>query len=169
MLTETHLQNISSDCLYGSANLLSGEVPADRPEVAAEIGPGCRCGCIVHLSPEKTRRLIASSSKTCPGRSFWLIKADDSHQIRVKIDFLRLPCSAQYLKIRDGDYLGAQLVVEYEGGTIKPPKQEVAISTNSQLLVEFFSDELAVMGDSCGGGFLVHVQQIPQIPGKLWR
>lgn len=162
VLTETHLQNISSDCLYGSLNLLTGEVPADRPEVVAEIGPGCRCGCIVHLSGEKSRRLIASSSKSCPGRTFWLIQADNSHQIRMKLDFLRLPCSAQYLKVRDGDSLSAQLIVEYEGGTIEPPKQDVAaVSTKSQILIEFFSDELAIMGDSCGGGFLVHVQQIP--------
>lgn len=160
VLTEIHLQNISSDCLYGSLNLLTGEIPADRPEVVAEIGPGCRCGCIVHLSSEKPRRLIASSSKSCPGRTFWLIQADNSHQIRMKLDFLRLPCTAQYLKVRDGDSLGAQLVVEYEGGTIEPPKPEVAVSTNSQILIEFYSDEIA-MGDSCGGGFLVHVQQIP--------
>lgn len=165
-MTDVHLQNISSDCLYGSLNLLTGEVPADRPEVVAEIGPGCRCGCIVHLSAEKSRRLIASSSKSCPGRTFWLIQADASHQIRMKLDFLRLPCTAQYLKVRDGDFLGAQLVVEYEGGSIEPPHQEVAVSTNSQILIEFFSDELAVMGDSCGGGFLVHVQQIP---GRLHR
>lgn len=161
VLTEAHLQNISSDCLYGSLGLATGEIPADRPEVVAEIGPGCRCGCIVHLSNEKPRRLIASSSKSCPGRTFWLIQADNSHQIRMKLDFLRLPCSTQYLKVRDGDSLGAQLVVEYEGGTFERPKQEVAVSTNSQILIEFFSDELAILGDSCGGGFLVHVQQIP--------
>lgn len=163
VLTETHLQNISSECLYGSLNLMSSEIPADRPEVVAEIGPGCRCGCIIHLSAEKSRRLIASSSKSCPGRTFWLIQADNSHQIRMKLDFLRLPCSAQYLKVRDGDSLAAQLVVEYEGGTIEPPPKEdvVAVSTNSQILIEFFTDEFVVMGDSCAGGFLVHVQQIP--------
>lgn len=79
----------------------------------------------------------------------------------MKLDFLRLPCTAQYLKMRDGDSMGAPLIVEYEGGSIEPPHQEVAVSTNSQILIEFFSDELAVMGESCGGGFLVHVQQIP--------
>lgn len=161
VLTEPSLQNISPDCLYGSLNLLTGEIPADRPEVVAEIGPGCRCGCIVHLSPEKSRRLIASSSRSCPGRTFWLIQADDDHQIRLKLDFLRLPCAAQYLKVRDGDSLGAQLVVEYEGGTVESPNQNLAVSTHSQILIEFFSDELALMGDSCGGGFLVHVHQIP--------
>lgn len=161
VLTEPSLQNISPDCLYGSLNLLTGEIPADRPEVVAEIGPGCRCGCIVHLSPEKSRRLIASSSRSCPGRTFWLIQADDDHQIRLKLDFLRLPCAAQYLKVRDGDSLGAQLVVEYEGGTVESLNQNLAVSTHSQILIEFFSDELALMGDSCGGGFLVHVHQIP--------
>lgn len=49
-------------------------MPADRPEVKAEVGPGCRCGCIVHLGTGKSRRLIAASSHSCPGRTFWLIQ-----------------------------------------------------------------------------------------------
>uniref|UniRef100_A0A1B0CTS4 Uncharacterized protein n=1 Tax=Lutzomyia longipalpis TaxID=7200 RepID=A0A1B0CTS4_LUTLO len=34
------------------------------------------------------------------------------------------------------------------------------MSSSSQMLLEFLSDELASMGESCGGGFLAHVQQI---------
>lgn len=62
------------DCMYGIGNTRIGVFPADRPEVKVEIGPGCRCGCIVHLSVSKPKRLIASSAESCPGRSFWLIQ-----------------------------------------------------------------------------------------------
>lgn len=62
------------ECMYGNGNFYLGEFPADRPEVKAEIGPGCRCGCIVHLSVAKPKRLIASSAESCPGRTFWLIQ-----------------------------------------------------------------------------------------------
>lgn len=63
------------DCMYGNnGNSFGGQLPADRPEVKAEIGPGCRCGCIVHLSLAKRRRLIASSAESCPGRTFWLVQ-----------------------------------------------------------------------------------------------
>ncbi|GAB0092724.1 hypothetical protein DMENIID0001_077550 [Sergentomyia squamirostris] len=146
------------ECLYGSGNSLTGEVPADRPEVIAEVGPGCRCGCIVHLGAVKPRRLIASSSRSCPGRTFWLVQADDRCHIRFKLDFFRLPCASQYLKIRDGDSLSSDLIGEFIGGYTKVP--DSATSSSSQMLLEFLSDELASMGESCGGGFLAHVQQI---------
>lgn len=64
------------ECMYGNGNFFMGDLPADRPEVKAEIGPGCRCGCIVHLSVSKPRRLIASSAQSCPGRTFWLIQVN---------------------------------------------------------------------------------------------
>ncbi|XP_059614822.1 uncharacterized protein LOC132260580 [Phlebotomus argentipes] len=146
------------ECLYGSGNSLTGEVPADRPEVIAEIGPGCRCGCIVHLGAVKSRRLIASSSRSCPGRTFWLVQADDRCHIRFKLDFFRLPCASQYLKIRDGDSLASNLIGEFIGGYTRVP--DSATTSGSQMLLEFLSDELASMGESCGGGFLAHVQQI---------
>lgn len=146
------------ECLYGSGNSLTGEVPADRPEVIAEIGPGCRCGCIVHLGAVKSRRLIASSSRSCPGRTFWLVQADEKCHIRFKLDFFRLPCATQYLKIRDGDSLSSELIGEFIGGYTRVP--DSATSSGSQMLLEFLSDELASMGESCGGGFLAHVQQI---------
>ncbi|XP_055696759.1 uncharacterized protein LOC129797908 isoform X1 [Phlebotomus papatasi] len=146
------------ECLYGSGNSLTGEVPADRPEVIAEIGPGCRCGCIVHLGAVKSRRLIASSSRSCPGRTFWLVQADEKCHILFKLDFFRLPCATQYLKIRDGDSLSSELIGEFIGGYTRVP--DSATSSGSQMLLEFLSDELASMGESCGGGFLAHVQQI---------
>lgn len=149
------------ECLYGSLNSLTGEVPADRPEIMAEIGPGCRCGCIVHLGVSKPRRLIASSARSCPGRTFWLVQADDSFRARFKLDFIRLPCSSQYLKVRDGDSLSSQLIAEFMGGIVAVNEPQAVIASGSQILVEFFSDELASMGESCGGGFLAHAQQIP--------
>lgn len=140
---------------------MTGPVPADRPEIIAEIGPGCRCGCIVHLGSSKPRRLIASSSQSCPGRTFWLIQADSEHRIRFKTDFFRLPCPTQWLKIRDGDSLSSELIAEYIGGNGNFP--EAIISTESQILLEFFSDELSTLGQLCGGGFLAHAQQIEPV------
>lgn len=64
------------DCLYGGGVSMGGELPADRPEVLAEVGPGCRCGCVVHLGQAKPRRLLATSSQSCPGRTFWLIQVN---------------------------------------------------------------------------------------------
>lgn len=113
------------------------------------------------MSSEKPRRLVASSSRSCPGRTFWLIQAEADHQIRMKMDYLHLPCANQYLKVRDGDSTGARLLVEYNGGTLITPTQDVTRSTSSEILIEFFSDDLAITGEFCGGGYLVHVQQIP--------
>lgn len=147
----------SWECLYGSGNSITGEVPADRPEVIAEIGPGCHCGCIVHLGVLKPRRLVASSAQSCPGRTFWLIQADSGYRIRFKIDFFRLPCISQSLKLRDGDSLSSEMIAEYNGGS---EHTDTVVSTSSQMLLEFFSDELESMGETCGGGFLGHAQQI---------
>lgn len=49
-------------------------LPADRPEIMAEVGPGCRCGCVVFLGEAKPRRLLATSSQSCPGRTIWVIQ-----------------------------------------------------------------------------------------------
>lgn len=146
------------ECLYGAG---SGSFPAERPEVIAEIGPGCRCGCIVHLGNSKPRRLIASSSKSCPGRTFWLIQAGDGYRIRFKFDFFRLPCTTQWLKVRDGDSLTSELIGNFLGGNlIDDTYPKPVVSTNPQILLEFFSDELETTGQACGGGFLAHAQQI---------
>lgn len=65
------------ECMYGNGNFYPGEYPVDRPDVKAEIGPGCRCGCIVHLNVGKPKRLIASSAESCPGRTLWLIQVSE--------------------------------------------------------------------------------------------
>lgn len=40
--------------------------------VVAEVGPRCRCGCVLHLAP--AARLLAGSAKACSGRSLWLLQ-----------------------------------------------------------------------------------------------
>ncbi|KAG5860911.1 hypothetical protein JTB14_018743 [Gonioctena quinquepunctata] len=63
----------SWECFYGGVGFAS-DVAAEIPEVQAEVGPYCRCGCVVHLGQAKPRRLLATSSQSCPGRTFWLIQ-----------------------------------------------------------------------------------------------
>lgn len=62
----------SWDCIYG--NSISGEIGKSMPEEEAEMSPYCRCGCVVHLGSTKPKRLIATSSQSCPGRTFWLVQ-----------------------------------------------------------------------------------------------
>jgi hypothetical protein len=69
----------SEQCGDGTASwgcLLSpsSSLPVDHPGVVAEVGPGCRCGCVVHLGAAKPRRILATSTASCPGRTFWLIQ-----------------------------------------------------------------------------------------------
>lgn len=56
------------ECRHGEG------LAADRPEVTAEVGAKCRCGCSVELQPEDRPRILAASSHKCPGRSFWLVQ-----------------------------------------------------------------------------------------------
>lgn len=150
------------DCMYGggSGSYFSPDFPPHkaRIEVKAEIGTNCRCGCVVHLNEGKPRRLIASSAESCPGRSLWLIQADDGHQIRAHFDFFRLMCPSQYVKIRDGDSLGSELIAEIYGGVAG--KHNPVMSSDVKLLLEFYSDDFSTIGETCKGGFLIHSQQI---------
>ncbi|XP_063702642.1 uncharacterized protein LOC134832514 [Culicoides brevitarsis] len=146
----------SWECLYGEYDKV---LPADRTDVMAEIGPACRCGCIIHVGAVKPKRVVASSAQACPGRTFWLIQAEDGHHIQFKLDFFRLPCSNQYLRVRDGDTLQADLIGRYVGGMEN--KLDVLESSASQILIEFFSEDLSHTDHGlCGGGFLGHATQI---------
>lgn len=155
-----------------------GQFPADRPDVRDEIGPGCRCGCIVHLTVAKSRRLIASSAESCPGRTFWLIQADAGHRIQFSVDFFRLACGTQYVRIRDGDSLASELIAEYVGGSEwttnsgAPQRQRqrsaAVLASQSQILLEFYTNDLAVLGDECKGGFLIHAQQTGRHDDNYW-
>jgi len=66
------------DCIYEtSGTVITKE---NSTEVSQEIGPGCRCGCIVHLGSSKPKRIIAGATQSCPGRSFWLIQVQTINQ-----------------------------------------------------------------------------------------
>lgn len=132
-----------------------------RPEIKADIGSDCRCGCIVHLTMSKSRRIIAASAQSCPGRTFWLIQADSGYQVRFHFDYFRLICADQYIRVRDGDSLGSDLIGEFVGGAVK--SSEPIVSSESKLLLEFYSNELSTIGESCKGGFLTHAQQIREL------
>lgn len=96
-----------------------------------------------------------------------LMKADDGYKIKFSIDFFRLICPTQYLKIRDGDSLASDLIAEYIGGNDNFVKS--IISTESQVLIEFYSNELSTIGESCKGGFLSHAQQISKFVFLSYR
>lgn len=87
-----------------------------------------------------------------------MIQADPDHRIRFHFDFFRLICSDQYIRVRDGDSLAAELVGEFVGGSAK--STDAIVSSDSKLLLEFYSNELSTIGQSCKGAFLTHAQQI---------
>lgn len=40
---------------------------------------------------------------------------------------------------------------------------DAIVSSDSKLLLEFYSNELSTIGQSCKGGFLTHAQQISEL------
>ncbi|XP_017122062.1 uncharacterized protein LOC108142603 [Drosophila elegans] len=158
------------DCIYEtSGTVITKE---NSTEVSQEIGPGCRCGCIVHLGSSKPKRIIAGATQSCPGRSFWLIQVDGDESISLALSFLRLPCASQYIKVRDGPSLSSTLLVELNGGglILKGVGVPVAVeSTGGQLLVEFSAGDVGPAANAststqegsaaCTGGFMANVQQ----------
>lgn len=148
------------DCLYGAkGSYISPDfMPINKSDTKLQVGTTCRCGCVVHLTTGKPVTLVTSSAESCPGRSLWLIQADENYRIRLHFDFFRLVCQTQYIKIRDGDSTGSELIAENYGGAALDV--DPIISTDSKLLLEFFSDDFSKIGDSCKGGFLIHVQQM---------
>lgn len=155
----------SWECIYGATSNILPPDFADRPGIKADLGSDCRCGCIVHLTVSKPRRIISASAQSCPGRTFWLIQSEPGYRIRFHFDFFRLMCSDQYVRVRDGDSLLSELVGEYVGGTSKT--NEAILSSNSKLLLEFYSNELSTIGESCKGGFLTHAQQFREYISAL--
>ncbi|XP_012054704.1 PREDICTED: uncharacterized protein LOC105617761 [Atta cephalotes] len=128
---------------------------AARPEVTAQIGVQCRCGCIINFGDKALNKILAANTQACPGRSFWLLQAKSNYIIRLHLDQTQFPCPGQYFRARDGDSLSAELLTDiafdkgaFATGTI--------FSSGQNLLLEFFSDEHTALGDSCVGGFLGH-------------
>ncbi|EGI58243.1 hypothetical protein G5I_13677 [Acromyrmex echinatior] len=128
---------------------------ATRPEVTAQIGVHCRCGCIINFGDKALNKILAANTQACPGRSFWLLQAKSNYIIRLHLDQTQFPCPGQYFRARDGDSLSAELLTD-----IAFDKSALAIGTiyssGQNLLLEFFSDEHTASGDSCVGGFLGH-------------
>ncbi|XP_063995525.1 uncharacterized protein LOC135172933 isoform X2 [Diachasmimorpha longicaudata] len=127
----------------------------ERPEVTAEIGNKCRCGCLVNLRNETERRILAASTRACPGRSFWLIQTEAEYAIKLHFDQTKFPCPGQYVRARDGDSLSAELLADIALDK-SPSESGTIISSEERLLLEFFSDEIVVARASCVGGFLAH-------------
>ncbi|EDW70471.2 uncharacterized protein gogo [Drosophila virilis] len=164
------------DCIYETSGSILTK--SNVTEVHQEIGPGCRCGCIVHLGSSKPKRIIAGATQSCPGRSFWLIQVDGEATISLQLSFLRLPCGTQYIKVRDGPSLSSTLLLELNGDaatrrTAAEAAGHIGLplateSSGAQLLVEFFSGDMTANGTSsggydaasCTGGFMANVKPL---------
>ncbi|XP_050312720.1 uncharacterized protein LOC126747859 isoform X1 [Anthonomus grandis grandis] len=154
---------ITWECLYngGLSNNNNNDnslIPANIPEVKEEVGPYCRCGCVVHLGVAKPNRKLATSSQSCPGRIFWLIQADDECIIHFIVKQFNLPCGNQWLKVRDGSSLSSRLLADLEG---EPGSMPATVnSTGPNLLLEFYSDDISVGNLVCDGGFVAEASQL---------
>ncbi|XP_063381524.1 uncharacterized protein LOC134668013 [Cydia fagiglandana] len=144
----------------------------DSSMVVSEVGPQCRCGCVLHLAP--SARLLAGSAKACPGRSFWLLQAEEGLVVRLRFEAVRLPCAGQALRARDGDSLGSPLLASWDGPDSSALVGDVETTTDSSgaieiaggghILVELRSGEAKNQADqNCAGGFLAHASQIEPI------
>jgi hypothetical protein len=81
-----------------------------------------------------------------------LLQADAGSVIQLSVEHVRLPCGRQWLKVRDGDSLGATLVAHLSGRMTPRP----FMSTSNYMLLEFSSEDLP---SACLGSFLAHAQQ----------
>lgn len=77
------------------------------------------------------------------------------------MDQFNFPCGNQWLKIRDGSSLSSVLLADLSGEPGTVPKQ--VNSTGANLLLEFYTDDVAMGGQMCDGGFLAEASQISRI------
>lgn len=77
--------------------------------------------------------------------------------IQFKVEQFRLPCGTQWLKVRDGSSLSGTLLEDLSGLPESTPS--VVNSTGPNILLEFFTEEIATGGSFCGGGFLAYAIQ----------
>uniref|UniRef100_A0A182VWS0 CUB domain-containing protein n=1 Tax=Anopheles minimus TaxID=112268 RepID=A0A182VWS0_9DIPT len=149
----------SWECMFSPA--IGGiNLPLEIEDVNTEIGPGCRCGCVIHLGMVKPKRLLGSSSHSCPDRSLWLIKGDEGCRVRMSIDFQKFPCDGQWLKIRDGDSVADELLLQFGADRTMETSSAMAEATGNMLLVEFFSRKTDQYDEACNAGFLGQAEQI---------
>uniref|UniRef100_A0A182SAG5 CUB domain-containing protein n=1 Tax=Anopheles maculatus TaxID=74869 RepID=A0A182SAG5_9DIPT len=149
----------SWECMFSPA--IGGiNLPLEIEDVNTEIGPGCRCGCVIHLGMVKPKRLLGSSSHSCPDRSLWLIKGDEGCRVRMSIDFQKFPCDGQWLKIRDGDSVADELLLQFGADRATETSSALAEATGNMLLVEFFSRKTDQYDEACNAGFLGQAEQI---------
>ncbi|XP_033360315.1 uncharacterized protein LOC117239110 isoform X2 [Bombus vosnesenskii] len=133
----------------------SAVLAATKPEVVADIGLQCRCGCRILLKHQPYRKILGANTQACPGRSFWLLQAQANFIIGLHLDQLQFPCPGQYFRVRDGNSLNADLLIDVTYDKMQFTVKTL-ISSGQNLLLEFFSDELVASGDACIGGFLAH-------------
>lgn len=74
-----------------------------------------------------------------------------------------MSCYGQYLKIRDGDSLRAELLAEFIAGE-KEQLGNIIYSTGPQMLIEFYTEEMKIFNEQCNSAFLARIQQICMIP-----
>ncbi|ETN60326.1 hypothetical protein AND_008053 [Anopheles darlingi] len=144
-------------------------LPLEIEDVNTEIGPGCRCGCVIHLGIVKPKRLLGSSSHSCPDRSIWLIKGDDGCRVRFTVDFHKFPCDGQWLKIRDGDSVADELLLQFgmDQNELSSSGDSAAEASGNMLLVEFFSRKTENYDEACNAGFLGQAEQIKITPSSV--
>lgn len=58
------------ECRHGTT------LAATRPEVTAQIGLQCRCGCIINFHDQILNKILGANTQACPGRSFWLLQVN---------------------------------------------------------------------------------------------
>lgn len=149
------------ECRHGEG------LAADRPEVTAEVGAKCRCGCSLSLQNSSDEKILAASSRTCPGRSFWLVQAKPGHVLRLYFDQARFPCQGQYARLRDGDSLIDELLadVSSERTAGMPQMQQRIVTSGPRMLLEFYSGEAVLEATEapCLAGFLAHVALLREL------
>ncbi|XP_060064411.1 uncharacterized protein LOC132544782 [Ylistrum balloti] len=90
----------------------------------------CACGCEI----KKQRGEIIGTGR-CDGLSLWLLTVEDDQNIKLSFQYFKLYEDRQWIKIRDGDSVDANLLAVSFGGIIVT---EVTSSSN-KMLIEFMS------------------------------
>ena len=73
MFREESIKNEWHDRI-GNSECHGTVLAATKPEVVADIGLQCRCGCRIVLKQQPFRKILGASTQACPGRSFWLLQ-----------------------------------------------------------------------------------------------